>query len=728
MSVALALGFTLFGWGMRRRLRALSGGERGTPPAFPRDQVARRLGRLVAQAILQRRLRRELGPGLAHLAISAGFLVLLLRTLVLWGRGFDPGCCLLVLGPAPLGGWLPLGAAYCWLKDLAILAVLAGVAGYGYLRLVRRAARLTLNGEGLLVLALIAAMMIADATYDGATLALAARVAPGSSGPPADEVLLGHLGPSPPPPSPRWFPDPVGSAVAAALAPLPAPALRALGHGGYWAHVLLVLTFLVLLPHGKHFHVLTAAPNVFFGDLGPPGRLRPLAPTAEALGALVDRAAELADPHQAPLGIARIEHLAPKARLDLFACTECGRCSARCPATLTGRALSPKAVIVALRGQLRAWPVTAARAPSGLDLVPAVISPDALWACTTCRACEEECPVTIEVVDKLVGLRRHLLTVRGEPVPPELGPPLAALERTGNPYGLPAAGRAAWAEGLGIPTFAERPETEVLFWVGCAATFDPRARRIARATAALLRAAGIDFGILGAEERCTGDLARRAGHEALFLTLAEQNRATLARYAAAGGVRRIVTGCPHCYHTLRHEYPDLGVRYPVLHTAQLLAELLAAGRLAPRRPIPGRVVVHDACYLARYAGDVTSARAVLARVPELEVVEVRGAHGRRALCCGGGGAQILLPERSGERIEQRRARDLLATGAELVATSCPYCMTLLGDGLAAVSDGGRARPRDVAELLADACGLGVEPAGTSAPAPAVSPDSAGWPA
>lgn len=709
MSVALVLGFTLFGWGLRRRLRALSGGERGTPPAFPFDRIARRLGRLAAQAIAQRRLRRELGPGLAHLAISGGFVVLLLRTLVLWGRGFDPGCCLLVLGPAPLGGWLPLGAAYTWLKDLAILGVLAGVAGYAYLRLVRRSARLSLNGEGLLVLALIAAMMVADATYDGATLALAARVAPGGPDLPATDGLLVHLGASPPPPTPRWFPDPVGSVVAAALAPLPAPALRALGHGGYWAHVLLVLTFLVLLPHGKHFHVLTAAPNVFFGDLGPPGRLRLLAPTAEALGALVDRAAELADPHQAPLGIARIEHLTPKARLDLFACTECGRCSARCPATLAGRALSPKAVIVALRGQLRAWPATAAYAPSVVDLVPSVVSPDALWACTTCRACEEECPVTIEVVDKLVGLRRHLLTVRGEAVPPELARPLAALERTGNPYGLPASERAAWADGLGIPTLAARPDAEVLFWVGCAAAFDPRARRIARATAALLRAARVDFGILGAEERCTGDVARRAGHEALFLTLAEQNRATLARYAAAGGVRRIVTGCPHCHHTLCHEYPDLGARYPVVHTSEFLAELLAAGRLAPRRPVPERAVVHDACYLARYAGDVTSARAVLARVPELEVVEVPAAHGRRALCCGGGGAQVLLPERSGERIEQRRARELVATGAELIATSCPYCMTLLGDGLAAVSDGGRARPRDVAELLADACGVGDEP-------------------
>jgi len=483
-----------------------------------------------------------------------------------------------------------------------------------------------------------------------------------------------------------------------------------------------VLVLLGYLPHGKHFHLLTAVPNVFFGDLGPPGRLRLLAPSADALGALVDRAAALPDPHQAGLGIARIDDLAPKARLDLFACTECGRCTARCPAALTGKALSPKAVIVALRDHLRTRPVPGAPAGAAVDLVPSVIAADAVWACTTCRACEEECPVTIEVVDKIVGLRRHLLTVRGEDFPRELGRPLAALERTGNPYGRPAGERLVWAAGLDVRTCAERPGAEVLFWVGCAGAFDPHARRIARATAALLRAAGVDFAVLGAEERCTGDLARRAGQEALFLTLAEQNRDTLARYAAAGGVRRIVTGCPHCLHTLRHEYPDLGVRYPVVHTTELLAELLAEGRLVPRRAGPRSVVVHDACYLARYAGDVTSPRAVLGRVPELRVVEVAGAYGRRALCCGGGGAQAFLEERSRDRVSHRRAAELGATGADVVASSCPYCKTLLVDGLAAVSPEGRVRPRDVAEILADVCGLGeAEPnrhdAGSGGPAP-----------
>ncbi len=706
MSVALTLGFVLFGWGLRLRLGALGGMRGGGSPAFSFDRAGRRLGHLAAQAIAQRRLLRERGPGLAHLAISGGFLVLLLRTLVLWGRGFDPGFCLFVLGPAPLGGWLPLGAVYGWLKDIAIVAVLAGVVVYAHLRLVRRAARLTLNVEGLFVLGVIAAMMMADALYDGAALALAARTGVGGTTALATDVLLVHLGASPLPPTPRWFPDPTGSLVAACLAPLPASTLRVLGHGGYWAHVLFVLAFLVYLPHGKHFHVLTAAPNLFFGELGPPGRLRLLAPSSEALGELVDRAAELTDPHQAPLGIARIEHLSPKARLDLFACTECGRCTARCPAALTGKALSPKAVVVALRDHLRARPPSGPPAGAAVDLVPTVISADAVWACTTCRACEEECPVSIEVVDKIVGLRRHLLTVRGEDFPRELGRPLAALERTGNPYGRPADERMAWAEGLAVKTFAERPGAEVLFWVGCAAAFDPRARRIARATAVLLGAAGVDFAVLGAEERCTGDLARRAGHEALFLTLAEQNRATLARYAAAGGVQRIVTGCPHCLHTLRHEYPDLGARYPVVHTSELLVELLAEHRLAPRRAVRGSVVVHDACYLARYAGDVTSPRAALAHVPGLRVVEVPGSHGRRALCCGGGGAQSFLEERSGDRVSYRRAAELVDTGAEVVASSCPFCMTLLSDGLASVSAGGCVRPRDVAEILADACGLG----------------------
>ncbi|MBN2193785.1 MAG: (Fe-S)-binding protein [Polyangiaceae bacterium] len=714
MGVALVAGFALFGWGLSRRLAALRFGRAPSATsdaAFAWDRTSTRLGRVLAQAVAQRRLRRELWPGLAHLAISGGFLVLLSRTLTLWGRGFDPAFQLWILGPEPLLGWLPLGIVYVWLKDLAILAVLAGAATYAYLRLVRRAARLTLNTEGLVILVLIAAMMVADAVYDGAVIAIAARLGHSGGGVLTDELLVRHLGAEPVTAEARWFPDPVGSTVATLLRPLPLGALRALGGVGFWAHTLFVLAFLVLLPHGKHFHVLTAVPNVFFSDLGPAGRLSPLASSYEQLGDLVDAAAQAPDPHVPALGVGRIEHLSPKARLDLFACTECGRCAARCPAAITGKPLSPKTLIVHLRDHLKDRVGLRPCTKDPVDLVPTVVHADVLWACTTCRACEEECPVGIGIVDKIVGMRRHLLTVRGDAFPGELARPLAALETNGNPYGRPATERLAWTAGLSVPTFAERPGAEVLFWVGCVAAFDPRARRIARATAALLSAARVDFAILGVEEACTGDLARRAGHEALFLTLAERNLATLARYAAAGGIRRVVTGCPHCLHTLRHEYPDLGGHYPVVHTSELLVELVAAGRLTPTEGIRERVVLHDACYLARYAGDITSGRILLGAVPGLDLVEVKASHGLRALCCGAGGTQAFLEEQNQDRISHRRARELRATGANVIASSCPFCMTMLTDGLSAVSEDAAPPMRDVSEILAAACGVNDARAG-----------------
>jgi Fe-S oxidoreductase len=704
----VAMGIALFGWGLGRRWRALGPGrELG---AIRLDTVPVRWRAVLAQAVAQARLRRERGAGLAHLAISAGFVVLLVRTLILWGRGFDPSFHLWVLDPWPLQGG-GIGALYTWMKDLALVVVLVGVAYFAVLRLVVRPRRMTLNAEGIGILAIIATMMIADAAYDGASLALAARQDAADALP--VEPLLAHLGAAAPGPSFRPYPDPVGSACAVLLRPLPASALRALGYGGFWAHALLVLGFLVLLPHGKHFHVITAVPNLFLGDVGPPGHLPPLATSSEELGRLLDAAAELDDPHAAPLGIARIEHLSPKARLDLFACTECGRCTARCPAALTGKVLSPKAVIVNLRDHLRGHARLGAAEAVPVDLVPAVVATEALWACTTCRACEEECPLAIHVVDKLIGLRRHLLTVRGDGFPRELGRTLEVLESTGDPYGRAPGGRLAWAEGLSVPTFAERPSAETLLWIGCAAVHEPGARRAARATVALLHRAGVDFAVLGAEESCTGDLARRAGNEALFLALAERNLAVLDRYARAGGARRIVTGCPHCLQTLRHDYAPLGLRRPVMHTAELLHELVLTGRLAPGHPLAERVVVHDACYLARYGGDTTTVRELLARLPGLERAEVPDAHGLRALCCGGGGAQAFLEEQNRDRVSHRRAAQLAATGAGVVATSCPFCTRMLSDGLPAVA-AAPPRLRDVAELVAQACGVEPDAAGGAA--------------
>lgn len=675
MAVALGVGWTLFGFSVARRWRLLRSGAPGS--LFRFDRFGDRLRRVWEQAIVQRKLRSYPAPGVAHQLIFFGFLMLLARTLTLWGRGFDPNFDLWVLGPEPLFGFIPLGQLYGFCKDVFSLLVLAGVAVFLYLRVLRRARRMTLGAEGLLILGIIATMMVGDLVYDGARLARAGVAS--------------------------WYPYPEigGSLVASALAGAGEVTLGRLEQVGFWSHALLVLVFLNLLPYSKHFHVLTAIPNLFFSDLAPPGRLPLLANSADALMDRIDEASQLQDPSVVAVGVSRLSHFGRADLLDLFTCTECGRCSEHCPAFLTGKKLDPKRLTLDLRDFLY---TSGGRDPT--DLVPKVIDPDVVWACTTCRACEQECPVGITYVDKIVQLRRPLVMVRGERFPAELGRPFEAMESNGNPWGLSALDRLVWAEGLDVPTMKERPGAEVLLWVGCAAAYDTRARRTARALAKLLIAAEVDFAVLGPEERCTGDAARRAGNEYLFLALAEQNIATIDGYRSQGGATRVVTTCPHCYNTLANEYPDLGGHFSVVHHTQLLAELLREGRLVPEERVHQAVTYHDPCYLGRHNGLYDAPREVLRRLPGVELREVPGASRQRGLCCGAGGAQMWVEEQNQDRISVKRTLQLVETGAPVVASACPFCMTMLTDGIKALDRDDDVENRDVAELLARACGLG----------------------
>lgn len=662
MTILLAVALGVFWVSARRRWRLLRAGA----PAARFDQPGRRLRLTLAYALGQRRMPRRPAAGAAHILIFFGFLVLLLRSLVLFARGYaarqDFGWWLFDAGTA-------LGGAYGLLKDVFIVLVLLGVAVFFYYRVVRRLPRMTLGGEGLLILAIIAVMMIADVAYDAGGLALAQR---------RDELRF------------VWS-EPLGSALAPALAALPRGAVAVVQHVGFWTHVSLVLLFLNLLPYTKHFHVITAIPNVYFQSLQPAGRLEP---TLDIEGC-VER--------DEPLGIQRADHLSWKDRLDLYTCTECGRCSEMCPATRTGKRLSPKHLILGLREQL----YTHARAlsdpgaaqadgPHRADLVPDVIAPEVLWACTTCRACEQECPVFISFVDKIVDLRRHLVQERGE-VPAPLQTAFGGCETVASPYGVAADERMRWADGLDVPPIADAPDAEALLWVGCAPAFDERARNIARATVRLLRTAGVRFAVLGPEEQCTGDAARRAGNEYLFQMLAQANVETLNRY----NVRRIVTMCPHCYNTLRHEYPDFGGRYEVVHHADLLAGLVSEGRLRPTRRLDATVVYHDSCYLGRYNGLYESPRKLLEAIPGVRRVEA-AMSGDRGMCCGAGGAQMFKEEEAGEqRVNTARLEQLAAVRPDVIASACPFCHRMLGDALRS-AERTDIRQRDVAELLDEA--------------------------
>ena len=725
------------------------------------DRIPERLAAVFRYAFAQEKMSYYQPSGWAHKLIFVGFLTLTLRTLVLWGRGFDSSFNLFVLGP-----YQPVGKVYEFAKDIVAVLVVLGVSVFVYYRVVKPQKRMTLHWEGLLILGIIATMMVSDVLYDGALLTLFAQNAdtctPGGAHfvglgvcgrvanviapilAPAGTPVEAHAGFSP-------FPSPAGSAMSLLLSKLHLrpSTLVTVAHVGYWTHSSLVLIVLNLLPHSKHFHVITAIPNVFFKDLSPRGRLEPMAENFEKLTEKMMEAAELPDPFQAPIGIARVEHLSWKAILDFYTCTECGRCSDNCPAHKTGKILSPKHLTLALRDHLydhepelvereMKWgpgldgaaaaaegevsaSTLAMNVESGADtaegarrpvvytpvnMSPDVIHPDVLWACTTCRACEEQCPVLISYVDKIVDMRRNLVMIRGE-FPHELQKPFQAMEVNGNPWNLSRMDRAAWSDGLDIKTFAEKPDAEVLYWVGCAASYDDRAKKIARATAKLLKLAGVDFAILGQEESCTGDPARRAGAEHIFAMLAEQNAAVLNTYKDQGGMKTVVTACPHCFNTLKNEYPDFGAKLEVVHHSEYLAGLLAEKRLIPKKPVVGRVTYHDSCYLGRYNDVYESPRDILRQIPGVELVEPEYWTKTRGLCCGAGGAQMWMEEQNNNRVNIKRTLQLVDTGAKTVASGCPFCMTMLTDGLKSQNLDDKIKQMDVAELLEQSCVVDV---------------------
>lgn len=697
MLAILLAAIAAFAWTANRRWQLLKIGR----PEDRTDRVVERLGALLRFGLGQARMPKYPLAGFAHMLVFGGFSVLLLRTLVLVGRGFDPSFDLWVLGSGTA-----LGDLYGVLKDVFAVLVLCGASVFVYFRVVTKPARMTLSGEGLLILGIIMTMMVADLLYDGATLARHAE---------------GHAA--------AWsWKEPAGSVVGRLLAGTSDGTLNVLAHAGFWTHVSLVLIFLNILPYSKHFHIITALPNVFARSLEPRGRLRPIPDIEDRVGE--DR----------PVGMRHIDDLSWKGILDLYTCTECGRCTDNCPANKTGKLLSPKHLTLALRDHLYEreeelvdgkFPdkdehgaghaegehdaaheghghdePKAAQPPKAVvierrrvDLVPGVIAPEVLWACTTCRACEEECPVFISYVDKIVDLRRDLVAY-GKDMPPELQKPFDGMERNGNPWNFARMDRTGWTEGLEVRLLEEHEGAEVLFWVGCAASYDERARKIARSLVRLFQMAGVDFAILGPEESCTGDPARRAGNEYLFQMLAQANVETLNGY----GVKKIVTTCPHCFNALANEYPDFGGKYEVVHHSVFLERLLAEGKLVPRRSVDAKVVFHDSCYLGRYNDVYDPPRKVLAAIPGTTMVEAHDASGRsaareRGLCCGAGGAQYWKEEEKGRtRVNVERTDQLLATGASIVASACPFCQTMLLDGIKAKDQEG-VEQLDIVELL-----------------------------
>lgn len=453
-------------------------------------------------------------------------------------------------------------------------------------------------------------------------------------------------------------------------------------HQGWWtAHVVTFLAFLVILPTTMLRHMLTSPLNMYWRDRDrPKGAMRPMPNLVEG------------DTELETFGAAVVEDFTWKQLLDTDACTMCGRCSSVCPAHATGKPLDPREIVLKV-GEVMAGTGDPEVSPplGGGDAVsvPAEqvlerISAEELWACTSCRACDDICPVNIEILDKILDMRRYL-TLMESNFPSELGQAFRGMENSSNPWGMGQSDRAEWAsdlEGVRVIGPGDEFDAEYLYWVGCAGSFDDKNRKVARAMAQLMQRAGVDFAILGPAEGCTGDSARRSGNEYLFQMLAAQNIETLD----AMGVRKIVTQCPHCFNTMANEYPQLGGRYEVIHHSQFLEWLIDRGRLdLTGAELAERVVYHDSCYLGRHNDVYLAPRRVLGAIGGIEVVEAPR-NGTKGMCCGAGGARMWMEE-EGAKVNDARARELIATGADRVATACPFCYIMMDDGVkAAVGD------------------------------------------
>lgn len=453
----------------------------------------------------------------------------------------------------------------------------------------------------------------------------------------------------------------------------------------WWSHIIIIFAFLNYLPYSKHLHVLSSIPNVFFSNLEPERN------TLKKL--------DLEDENANQFGASDIEHLSWKQLLDGYSCTECGRCTDVCPANNVGKKLSPRKIIVDIRAR------TKEKAPlltSGIregevfekTLVHDFISDKELWQCTTCMACVQECPVMIEHVDSIVDMRRNLVLSESQ-FPSNLNNVFKSIETSFTPWAFNSADRANWADGLNIKTMAEDKNTEYLFWVGCAGSFDDRYKKVSIAFARLLQKAGIDFRILGTEEKCNGDTARRLGNEYLAQMMMMENVETLNNY----GVKKIVTACPHCYHSLKNEYKQFGGDFEVKHHTELLSELIEDDKIQLiDSEVSNKITYHDSCYLGRYNGIYDQPRKSLNKISSVEIIEMER-NKSKGFCCGAGGGRMFLEDDEGGRINEERTREALETNASIVASACPFCMTMITDGVKHFERAEEVSVKDIAEII-----------------------------
>jgi Fe-S oxidoreductase len=590
--------------------------------------------------------------GIAHVMIFWGALVVSLSTIEMAGRGFSPDFHVPGFGPTKIG------VSYIFLKDLFSLFIMTGCTIAFCNRVFFRPARMILSVEALIILSWIFWMMMMDLLYEG-TLFIISPEHPESQAAFLGLALKNML-------------------VAAGLTANSSLTVQ-LHAIASWGHLVLGLSFLNYLPYCKQFHEITALPSIFMRNNQPKGALQPQDLEAE----------------DTLFGVGSMEEFSWKRGMDMYTCAECGRCQANCPAHLTDKPLSPMRLIMDERNHLKSKTRLMCRAAfhklrkdpervqatleswNGENLIGDVISEDSIWSCTTCGHCIANCPLLIEHVDNIIDMRRYLVQLASR-FPRELTQCFKGFENLSNPWGMASNIRGDWFKDLGVQTAEENPHFEYLFYVGCAGSFDDRSKKVTVALTRLLQKAGLNFVCLGDNEKCCGETARRLGNEYLAQHLINLN---IEKFETIG-VKKIITACPHCYNTLKNEYPQFGGKYKIFHHTEILKELSNKGMLSTRKELKGKepVVYHDSCYLGRYNDLYDTPRDVARLIPGVKLVEAERRK-RTSFCCGAGGGHMWMKEKTGKEINAERFDELYKTGAKTVATACPYCMIMLDDAV-----------------------------------------------
>ncbi|OGF54939.1 MAG: hypothetical protein A2Z21_08885 [Candidatus Fraserbacteria bacterium RBG_16_55_9] len=648
----LFAGMALFSYVMLKRWQLLA---RGKPDDRFREWGKRLLNTLL-YFFAQRGLFKDFIAGLMHAFIFWGFLIYAVRTVTLFISGFYPEFDI------PVNAW---GNMYFASKDAFSLLVMLGCFYWLYQRLAVKNPRLTLSRGAIFILSLILTLMVTDLLVDGSQIAYEMKNPRGA-----------------------WAFASSVTAWSVTQMGLSQSALSSLHLASWWLHLLLIVVFLNYLPISKHFHIITSFPNVVFYTTTPQGRMMKLD---------VEGAFE----RNEPLGLQTIKDASWRDILDLYSCTECGRCEAECPAHLSGKILSPKEIILELRDHAYEEHPLFGKPTATRDLIPLSVKPEEIWACTTCMACVAACPVQINPLDKIVAMRRNEVMIKDQ-YPTLFTDVFKGFDGRGNPWNMAADARLEWAKGLDVPIMSRlqqsgvntASEVDYLFFAGCATAFEPRNHKIAHSLAKILQQAKIKFAILGEEETCTGDPARRIGHEYLFQLQANKNIQTFSKY----GVKRILTVCPHCFNTFKNEYPDFGGNYEVVHHSELIAQLVKEEKVKLTKKLEQTIVYHDSCYLGRYNKVYGAPREILDAIPGAKRVEMKRSR-EKGMCCGAGGGLMWTEEEPGKRVNDLRLTQALEVKPGILATACPFCMIMMEDGIKTKNLS--LQDKDIAELVAE---------------------------